>query len=119
MVEFKYAIHKKTGQIVSYEDWKKGLENPNTIFTTISIKHWKNPKKLECWDYRPMDIILKDDFEIVYNDDFTLEDYINIDIALNNDGFYYFGETTYNPIKKVENKIKEYKDFEIKYGRDK
>ena len=119
MIKFKCAIHKKTGQIISYEDWQMALDKPNTIFISFSTRHWRDPRKLERWDYRPLDIILSDDFEIIQDDDFNLNDYIAIDIALSKDNTHFcFGEED-SLFKKIQNKINSLNDFECKYGRRK
>ncbi|OSA95663.1 UNVERIFIED_ORG: hypothetical protein B2H93_04380 [Clostridium botulinum] len=62
MIKFKYAIHKDTQTLFTYEDWLKYKEfNTELWFSVDNIK----------FKYKPIDIILSDDFEIIYDNGFT------------------------------------------------
>lgn len=62
MVKFRYLIHKETGAVIKYEDWKRDLEKVNLVI-------------INGYDaYEPDEIIFSDDFEIIYDSEFTLEE---------------------------------------------
>lgn len=68
MIKFNCLIHKETGTLIKYEDWKEHLKN-NTVF------HWKDKvNKGGIWQYWPKDILFLNDFEIIYNSEFTTDE---------------------------------------------
>jgi len=65
MIKFKYAIHKSTQTLFTYEDWLNYKDDDRyysfVVDENIRVK------------FKPMDMILSDDFEIIYNE-FTLDE---------------------------------------------
>jgi hypothetical protein len=66
MIKFQCIIHKETGTVIKYEDWKERLERNDYI-------DWED-NKTGLWYYRPKDVLFSDDFEIIYNSEFTLQE---------------------------------------------
>lgn len=65
MIKFKYAIHKVTQTLFTYEDWLKYKEfNTELWFSVEDIK----------FKYSPIDIILSDDFKIIYDNGFSTDE---------------------------------------------
>ena len=67
MVKFRYIIHKETGTVIKYEDWKEQLEKDYPIT-------WNDDKGEGKWVYNSKNILFNDDFEIIYDSEFTLEE---------------------------------------------
>ena len=67
MVKFRYLIHKETGTVIKYEDWKEQLEKDYPII-------WNDDKGEGKWVYNSKNILFNDDFEIIYDSEFTLEE---------------------------------------------
>ena len=67
MVKFRYLIHKETGTVINYDVWKERLETDNII-------KWKDKEMNGTWQYKPKKILFNDDFEIIYDSEFTLQE---------------------------------------------
>lgn len=65
MIKFKYAIHKATQTLFTYKDWLKYKEFNAELW--FSVEDFK-------FKYSPIDIILSDDFNIIYDNGFTTEE---------------------------------------------
>lgn len=62
MIKFNSLIHKETGTVIKYQDWKRDLEKVNLVI-------------INGYDaYEPDEIIFSDDFEIIYDSEFTLDE---------------------------------------------
>jgi hypothetical protein len=60
MIKFKCAIHKETGIIINYNEWKEKVEDKRTLECIVIESTYD---KL----YKPIDILINDDFEIIYD----------------------------------------------------
>lgn len=60
MIEFTKLIHKETGTVIKYNDWKEKLETNNLIVFPGDIKG-------STWRYNSKTILFSDDFELIYN----------------------------------------------------
>lgn len=67
MVKFTALVHKETGKVIQYEEWLKLLETDN-------IHMWKDKINNGTWQYKPQNILFSDDFEIIYDSEFELEE---------------------------------------------
>ena len=101
MVKLRYLIHKETGTVIKYEDWKERLETDNII-------KWKDIKLNGVWQYKPKNMLFSDDFEIIYDSEFTLEE---IEIIFN-------GNQNSNDklMKKIHKNMYDKEFLKLKYG---
>ena len=67
MIKFSALIHKETGTVIKYDDWKEQLEKDYPIM-------WNDKKGEGKWIYDSNKILFNDDFEIIYDSEFTLEE---------------------------------------------
>ncbi|MBY6838664.1 hypothetical protein [Clostridium botulinum] len=103
MVKFKYAIHKETQILFTYGDWLKYKEfNAELWFSVENVK----------FKYNPIDIILSNDFEIIYDNGFTTEELKemmwNMDTSAN--------DNKYKIIDKLAKEIKTRYNIEQRFG---
>lgn len=102
MIEFKALIHKPTEQVFKYEDWVN--MNNNKIYT-FNIAEYKDNKEIDRreWIYTKLEMLLSDDFEIVYNNEFTKGEYFEIlSQAIQVDGNILIKDKTKNKLKYIE-----------------
>ena len=66
MVKFRYIIHKETGTVIKYEDWKEAAERDNFIIVK-GAEVFVNPKNI----VKAREMLFSDDFEIIYDSEFT------------------------------------------------
>ena len=66
MIKFKYLIHKETGKVIKYEDWKEAAERDNFIIVK-GAEVFVNPKNI----VKAREMLFSDDFEIIYDSEFT------------------------------------------------
>lgn len=59
MIKFDYLIHKKTRTVIKYEEWYKSTRD------YLRIGEMK---------FNPRDVLFSDDFEIIYNSEFTYKE---------------------------------------------
>jgi len=71
MIKFTALIHKETGTVIKYEDWKERLGSDMPVV-------FINPLEEEPFNYSTKEMIFSDDFEIVYDSEFTTEELIEI-----------------------------------------
>jgi hypothetical protein len=95
MIKFSTLIHKETGTVIKYEDWKK--LSPYDDKTYIDKNH----------SYSDIEMLFSDDFEIIYDSDFTLEEL----------RILFRGNQKYNEelMKKICKKISD-KEYYKQYG---
>lgn len=67
MVKFRCLIHKETGTVIKYEEWKETLLE--SVYNSIFIK-----TDSKTFEYKTKEILFSDDFEIVYDSEFTLQE---------------------------------------------
>lgn len=89
MIKFNCLIHKETGTVIKYEDWLDLYSYDNGMFLGKS-------------SYHNEEMIFSDDFEIIYNSEFTTKELTSID-----------SKETMNKIGKILNKRYQ---LEMKYG---
>ena len=103
MIKFKYAIHKPTQTLFTYEDWLKNKDD---------TRNWHI--KSEDFDikFKMNDILFSDDFEIIYDNEFTEEEYERLysNIA------ELFGCNELS--NKIEDKLNSINDLKYKFGVD-
>jgi hypothetical protein len=95
MIQFKALIHKETGTAIKYEDWKEKLEDNEYIV-------------INNYTHGPMEMILNDDFEIIYNSEFILEEIETI----------FYGKQNSNDklMKKIHTNMYDKEFLKDKYG---
>ena len=69
MVKFRYIIHKETGTVIKYKDWKEAAERDNFIIVK-GAEVFVNPKNI----VKAREVLFSDDFKIIYDSEFTLEE---------------------------------------------
>lgn len=69
MIKFNCLIHKETGTVIKYEDWKEAAERDNFIIVK-GAEVFVNPKNI----VKAREMLFSDDFEIIYDSEFTLEE---------------------------------------------
>ena len=79
MVKFRCLIHKETGTVIKYDDWKEAAERDNFITINKEKKVFINPKNI----FKAKEILFSDDFEIIYNSEFTYRELRNIFLSMN------------------------------------
>lgn len=99
MIKFNCLIHKETGTVIKYEDWKEKLKNDNVIV-------WKDEKLNGTWQYKPKNILFSDDFEIIYDSEFTTEELTDIYRGMNNKRLCH----------KISEMLNDRCQLEMKYG---
>lgn len=116
MIKFKFLIHKPTDNVISYDRWIELLkgDSENLTFhkcTPISFdgKIFKSDIEKETFIYKnAKDVLFSDDFEVVYESDFTndeLEELLSCNISC----------LGYNLYKKIKERLFENKWRESKY----
>ena len=78
MVKFRYLIHKETGTVIKYEDWKEAAERDNFIIVK-GAEVFVNPKNI----VKAREMLFSDDFEIIYDSEFTYRELRNIYLSMN------------------------------------
>lgn len=103
MIKFKYAIHKATQTLFTYEDWLKYKEfNTELWFSVEDIK----------FKYSPIDIILSDDFNIIYDNGFTTEEIKEMMWSMDTSA----NDNKYKIIDKLAKEIKTRYNIEQRFG---
>lgn len=64
MIKFTALIHKETGGVIKYEEWKEGLKLDMWFFFVSKIDS-------KQFSYKSKEMLFSDDFEIIYDSDFT------------------------------------------------
>ena len=70
MIKFGYLIHKETDRVIKYEDWKEAAREDSYITIIKDSKLFINPKNI----VKAKEMLFNDDFEIIYDPEFTAED---------------------------------------------
>lgn len=112
MIEFKALVHKKSGAVISYDEWINIGDNIVEI-------HFNYPvSKIEYGDIKfntytfkgtKLDMLVSDDFEIVYNNEFTYSEYCELMNISTEKGIAWLEEKAIKKINYIEKK-------DIKYG---
>lgn len=71
MIKFNCAIHKGTGTIITYDEWLKEIQEQDSI---VDRPVEKQMSENEILSYRPKQILFSDNFLIIYNSEFTIEE---------------------------------------------
>ena len=73
MIKFKCAIHKQTKTVIPYETFLEYYRNNTDIFLSNQSfsERMKAMTRIETYSYRPIEIIMGDDFEIIYDNILT------------------------------------------------
>ena len=74
MIKFNYLIHKETGKIISYDEWLEHYK------AEIDIE-WMENKKYYRY-YHPTKMLFSDEFEIIYDSEFTTKELNNINYCI-------------------------------------
>jgi len=120
MIEFKYAIHKETKNILKYEDWLNGFNN-NLNFTFwnylsgVSYKDTYN-YGTDKYDYNAKDIIFSDDFELVYDNKVTKEELQQLIFIIRKDPFSGYNQRLINIKELAEKELRNRETLEYKYN---
>lgn len=118
MIKFKLLIHKPSETVVTYEKWLELLEKDesNILFNNkieIPDPSSSNGMSFKTWRFIYRDakeLLFNDDFEIIYESDFTdgeLEELAKI---------YYGGGLSRDLYEKIDNKLLENKYYNGKYN---
>jgi hypothetical protein len=86
MIKFNCIIHKETGTVIKYEDWLKCIERQKAknkesiMYIKNRIKFDEKMENLKDFDYKYKlkDMLFNDDFEIIYESEFTIEELISL-----------------------------------------
>jgi len=99
MIKFRYLIHKETGTVIKYEDWKEGFEK-GFLF------RFRSGNKVQKCD--AVALITSYDFEIIYDPEFTLEEL----------GIIFRGNHTFinDLMSKIDKTMKSKELLKSKYG---
>lgn len=102
MIKFKYAIHKATQTLFTYENWLEYRDDDRYYNIVVD----KNTKV----KFKPMDMIMSDDFEIIYNE-FTTDELEKI--------YSFIHYTEHEGLKdKLTKNIRKRKDIINRFGVD-
>ena len=73
MIKFKCAIHKQTKAVIPYETFLEYYRNNTDILLSNQSfsERMKAMTRIETYFYSPIDILISDDFEIIYDDILT------------------------------------------------
>lgn len=77
MVEFEVLIHKETGTVIPYDNWI-GFLKERTIYI------WREKSTNGDWRYTPKEMLFSEDFVIVYKQDFTTLELIQLYSGIGN-----------------------------------
>lgn len=69
MVKFNRLIHKETGTVIKYEDWLKAVWDDLSINVKFDNKLIKPNSTVKA-----KEMLFSDDFEIIYDSEFTGEE---------------------------------------------
>ncbi|MEX0083174.1 hypothetical protein AB2T90_12135 [Clostridium butyricum] len=113
MIKFKYAIHKETQGLLTYNDWLKYLKSDYkniTFITRVSNINWETSFKKENtkrYTYKVEDVLISDDFEIIYDYDneFSEAEYEQLYLITRFDHYDLFDKIL-NKLHKIINSIK-------------
>lgn len=75
MIKFNCLIHKQTRTIIKYVEWLEEVKKQQGITNQPVEKQISEKEKLI---YRPKQALFSDDFEIIYDSEFTMEELIEI-----------------------------------------
>lgn len=120
MIEFKYAIHKETKNILNYEDWLNGLNN-NFKFTFwdylqgVSYRNNYNYEKTK-YNYNAKDIIFSDDFEIIYDNKISKEELIEIIFLIDKSPVSGYNQRLINVKDQIKKELNNRQNLEYKYN---
>lgn len=114
MIKFKYAIHKETQVLLTYDDWLKYLKSDydNIAFNTRVLNiNWESSfrkKDLKRYTYKVKDVLISDDFEIIYNNEFTEAEYEQLYLSTKLDH--------YDLSNKILNKLHKINSIKSRFG---
>ena len=111
MIKFKYAIHKETQGLLTYNDWLKYLKSDYkniTFITRVSNINWETSFKKENtkrYTYKVEDVLISDDFEIIYDNEFSEAEYEQLYLS-----------TNYDLSDKILNKLHKINSIKSRFG---
>ena len=112
MIEFKALVHKKSGAVISYDEWINIGDNIVEIHFNypVSIIEYSDIK-FNTYTFKgtKLDMLVSDDFEIVYNNEFTYSEYWELMNISAEKGIMWLEEKAIKKINYIEKK-------DIKYG---
>jgi hypothetical protein len=84
MIKFRYAMHKETKNVITYENWLELYSNKQSIYLykvlpINNIDKYFDSEKDSLYNidknrYNSIEIIMSDDFEVIYDNLFTKEE---------------------------------------------
>jgi hypothetical protein len=74
MIKFNCLIHKETKNIIDYATWQRGLEKGQSFILGYHGTHIVKEMDKEFYRYTAEEMLFTDDFKIIYDSDFTLEE---------------------------------------------
>ena len=101
MIKFKYAIHKKTQVLLTYDDWLKYLKSD---YENITFNTRVSNINLKRYTYKVKDVLMSDDFEIIYDNEFSEAEYEQLYLSTRLD-HYDLSDKILNKLHKI-NSIK-------------
>ncbi|MEO2600969.1 hypothetical protein [Clostridium butyricum] len=114
MIKFKYAIHKETQVLLTYNDWLKYLKSnyDNIAFNTrVSNINWEisfQKEDTKRYAYKVEDVLISDDFEIIYDNEFTEAEYEQLYLSTRLDH--------YDLSHKILNKLHKINSIKSRFG---
>lgn len=92
MIQFNCIIHKETGTVIKYEGWIERVKSGGKLgFFDV---------KTGEWNFEPKEMLFSDDFEIIYNSEFTVDELFELNnVNLNVDLRYKVTKLRFNKIK--------------------
>ena len=113
MIKFSALIHKETGTVIKYEDWKESAERDNYI-PIKGVEVFINPKNI----VKAREMLFSDDFEIIYDSEFTTEELelANVSVFECVRREIIWDNTGNNLSKKIEDIIEKIYENKSKYG---
>lgn len=78
MLKFNCLIHKKTGTKINYDTWKRSLEKKESFVLGYHGTHIMKEGDKYLYNYRAEEMLFSDDFEIIYNSEFTLKELVHL-----------------------------------------
>ncbi|NFH00724.1 hypothetical protein FC831_10435 [Clostridium botulinum] len=114
--KFKYAIHKDAQTLFTYEDWLQLMkENKNIIRICkfeASCDRYDYLDKPNTISYKPIDIVLSNDFEIIYDNGFTTNELKEMMWSMDTSA----NDNKYTIIDKLDKEIKARHNIEQRFG---
>lgn len=118
MIKFKYLYHKPTKSLIEYNEWLKvHKQNLNMMFIEQQFNPYTQEtytKEMNKYKYLPLDMLVSEDFEILYDSYFTEEELHNIDWELRHNCY----SNQDNVLNKIRNYCSDMENIYYKTGKN-